>query len=221
MTALDPHLVPDLRQSAIVVIDTQNDFVDGGSSPIPGTTDLVPAIARLVAAYRETGRPVVHVIRLYDGTDVDLPRRTAIAQGAQIVRPNTRGSQIVAPLRTPGAPDLDPALLFSGAAQRLGPHEVALWKPRWSAFYRTGLDRHLAGLGVTTLVFAGCNYPNCPRASIYDASERDYRVVVVSDAVSAIEHHHLDEATRIGVVPMSSDAIVARLLRGDGNPSLR
>src|SRR6185312_2987757 len=34
---LDPHIAPDLPHSALVVIDTQIDFVDGGASPIAGT----------------------------------------------------------------------------------------------------------------------------------------------------------------------------------------
>jgi nicotinamidase-related amidase len=170
-------------------------------------------IEGLLDAYRSARRPVIHVIRLYDGTDVDRLRRTAIAGGAQIVRPGSQGSQIVPALRLAGSPDLDPSVLLTGAPQRLGPGEFALFKPRWSAFHRTGLDAHLAGLDLTTLVFAGCNYPNCPRASIYDASERDYRVVLVRDAISGVMNYHLEEATRIGVVPLPASAVVAALAR--------
>jgi hypothetical protein len=35
---------------------------------------------------------------------------------------------------------------------------------------------------------------------VYGASERDYQVLVVSDAISGIEPHHLEEASRMGVV---------------------
>ncbi len=62
--------------------------------------------------------------------------------------------------------------------------------------------------GVTTTVVADCNYPNCPRATIYDTSERDYRVLVASDAVSGLEDRHLIEAERIGVVHAPSAALV-------------
>jgi nicotinamidase-related amidase len=173
-------LAPEFDRSALIMIDMQIDFADGGASPVAGTTDAVPVIAKLAVAYREARRPVLHVIRLYTGTDVDLPRRSAIAAGVQLVRPGTAGSQIVAELMPPGAPALDPALLLSGAPQFIREDEVVLWKPRWSAFHRTGMDAHLAGLGVSTLVFVGCNFPNCPRAAIYDASERDYKVVMVT-----------------------------------------
>ncbi len=213
-SGLDAHIAPDVGRSALVVIDTQVDFIDGGASPIPGTTQILPNIAHLLAAYRAAAAPIVQVVRLYEGDDVDLPRRAAIAAGAPIARPGSVGSQIAPELRPAGAPDLDAPALIAGHLQNLGPHEVAVWKPRWSAFYRTALDQHLAGLGVHTIVFAGCNYPNCPRASIYDASERDYRVLIASDAISGVADHHLEEAGRIGAVHATSDSIIRMLALG-------
>jgi len=211
VTGPDPLLDPEFGRSALIVIDMQNDFADSGTSPVAGTNDVAPVIAGLAAAYRKANRPIIHVVRLYEGDDVDLVRRAAIASGAQIARPGTAGSQIIAGLLPPGAPGLDPELLLTGAPQRIRAGEVVLWKPRWSAFHRTGLDAHLAGLGVSTLVFAGCNFPNCPRAAIFDASERDYKVVVVSDAISGIAHHHLDETRRIGAVPLQAKVVLDAL----------
>jgi nicotinamidase-related amidase len=84
--------------------------------------------------------------------------------------------------------------------QALTEGEWAMWKPRWGAFHRTPLDGHLRHFNVTTVVIAGCNYPNCPRAAVYGASERDYRVLIVRDAISGVAPHHLEEANRMGVV---------------------
>jgi nicotinamidase-related amidase len=197
---LDPHITPQLAHSALLVIDTQMDFVDGGAFPIPGTTQVLPAITRLLHSYRAARLPIVHVVRLYHGDDVDLARRTLIARGAPIARPGTVGSQIVPELRPERAALLDPDVLFSGACQELAEQEWAMWKPRWGAFHRTPLGQHLRRLEVTTVVITGCNYPNCPRAAVYGASERDYRVLVVSDAISGVAPHHLEEASRMGVV---------------------
>lgn len=55
----DPHVAPKFARSALVVIDTQVDFLDGGARPIAGTTQVLPSIGRLLAAYREAGRPIV------------------------------------------------------------------------------------------------------------------------------------------------------------------
>jgi nicotinamidase-related amidase len=71
--------------------------------------------------------------------------------------------------------------------QAFGPDEAAIYKPRWGAFYETPIEDHLRSRGVTTLVFCGCNFPNCPRTSIYEASERDFRIVIARDAISGLE----------------------------------
>lgn len=207
----DPHVVPEFDRAALLVIDVQADFLDGGSSPIPGTSHVVPAIARLAEGFRRSGRPVLHVVRLYDGDDVDLPRRALVASGASVVRPGSAGSQIAPHLLPPGAPPLDAPRLLAGDLQPLGPREWAMWKPRWGAFHRTPLDAHLRDLGVSTVVVAGCNYPNCPRATLYGASERDYRTVLASDAVSGVVPLHLVEGHGMGVVHLPSGAILRHL----------
>ena len=208
---VDPHIAPELDRSALIVVDTQVDFVDGGAMPIPGTTEVLPAIRLLLNAYRGAQLPIVHIVRLYDGDDVDLPRRAMITAGAPIARPGSPGSQIVPALRPADAPILAADALLSGRAQQLAPREWAIWKPRWGAFHRTRLDQHLRGLGVTTVVIAGCNYPNCPRATVYGASERDYRVLVVEDAISGVQAHHLEEAGRMGVMHATTGETAKRV----------
>ena len=39
------------------------------------------------------------------------------------------------------------------------------------------IGRRCRALGVDTIVVAGCNLPNCPRATLFEASERDFRTV--------------------------------------------
>ncbi|MCW8802798.1 MAG: cysteine hydrolase, partial [Ignavibacteriaceae bacterium] len=64
---------------------------------------------------------------------------------------------------------------------------------------------------VSTLIFIGCNYPNCPRTSIYQASERDYKIVLVEDAVSGLYPIGLAEMKNIGVFVMKSSDVLARI----------
>jgi nicotinamidase-related amidase len=58
-------------------------------------------------------------------------------------------------------------------------------------------------------VFCGCNFPNCPRTSIYEASERDFRVVLAADAVSGLYERGREELTNIGVGLMETAEVVA------------
>lgn len=208
---LDEHVSPDLSTSALVTIDTQVDFCDGGVCAVPGTTQVLPAIGRLLNAFRTGGRPVVHVVRLYDGADVDLLRRNLVATGAGPVRPGSPGSQIAPGILPPGVAPLDASALLAGHLQVFGELEWAMWKPRWGAFHRTSLNDHLRSLDVSTVVLAGCNYPNCTRATAYGASEHDYRVLLAADAISGVLPQHLEETGRMGIVHALSSQIVNRL----------
>jgi nicotinamidase-related amidase len=104
--------------------------------------------------------------------------------------------------------ELDDVLLLRGEVQHIGPNEVAMFKPRWGAFFGTPLDAHLQALAIDTLVFTGCNFPNCPRTSIYEASERDYRIVLVQDAVSGLYEIGEEEMRNIGVTVLSAAEVV-------------
>ena len=204
----DPYTRPSARSAALVLIDVQRDFVDvsddmGGeeaSMPVAGTAAAIAAMSKLAKAFRERGLPIVHIVRLYqpDGSNVDLVRLRLIEQGARIAAPGSAGSQIAADL-LPDVVELDHELLLSGGLQQIGTAEHVIYKPRWGAFYRTSLERHLRETGIDTVVFAGCNFPNCPRTSIYEASERDFRIVLVSDAVSGLYDRGVDECRAIGV----------------------
>ena len=50
-----------------------------------------------------------------------------------------------------------------------------------------------------------------PRATVYGASERDYRVLVVADAISGVIPVHLEEAGRMGVVHATTEQTVERI----------
>ncbi|OBF46293.1 cysteine hydrolase [Mycobacterium sp. 852002-50816_SCH5313054-b] len=211
MTANDRYTRPRAAAAALILIDVQRDFMDtaatpGADAPMPvaGTRAAIPAMAQLAAAFRRRGLPIVHVVRLYlpDGSNVDLVRRGSIEAGARIALPGSAGSQIVTEL-LPKSVDLEHQLLLAGAFQQIGAAEHVMYKPRWGAFHGTALEQHLRESGSDTLVFAGCNFPNCPRTSIYEASERDFRLVLVSDAISGLYERGVAECRAIGVNVLS------------------
>jgi nicotinamidase-related amidase len=217
--AVTDHTIPDFRASALITIDTQRDVLDGEPLEIPGTSAVLPAMQRLLAAFRIAHAPIVHVVRLYerDGSNVDLCRRGLVEDGAAMLVPGTPGSELAPGLLADATVRLDAAALLAGEIQVVGVREVVIYKPRWGAFFRTPLDAHLREQEVSTLVFCGCNFPNCPRASIYEASERDYRIVLASDAISGFYERGERELRRIGVHLMSTPELV-RAVAGAGPP---
>ena len=206
------YLTPHPGTSALLTIDVQRDFsLPGAPAEVAGTMDAVPEMRRLVRAYRKQGRPVFHIVRLYlpDGSNADLCRRSLVEDGARIVLPGSDGAELVAELLPPGAPPLDARTLLAGDSQLLSSNEWTLYKPRWGAFYGTRLEGILRSIGIDTVVVCGCNFPNCPRATIYEASERDFRIVVASDAISGLYPRGQEELSDIGVTVLSTDECLA------------
>ena len=122
-----------------------------------------------------------------------------------MVLPGTQGAELVEPLKPESDVRLDASTLLAGELQSLAKNEWAMYKPRWDAFYGTPLEKHLKDLSVTTVVVVGCNFSNCPRATIYGASMRDFRTVLISDAVSGVYDRGLLELSAIAVATLTTD----------------
>jgi nicotinamidase-related amidase len=215
------YTAPELDKAALITIDVQSDVLDGQALEIPGSSAALPAMGRLVEAFRERGLPIVHIVRLYrtDGSNVDLCRREAVMNGWKALAPDSPGSALAAGLLGERGAELDAELLLRGEAQGIGENEVVMYKPRWGAFFQTPLHEHLTGLGVSTVVFCGVNFPNCPRTSMYEASERDLRIVLASDAISGLYERGREELANIGVALMTAGDLLAALAPAPAVPA--
>lgn len=205
--AEDYYTSPRRERSSLLTIDVQLDTtVRDAPLEIPGTLDAVPFMQRLVKAFRGRNLPIIHVVRLYrsDGSNVDLCRKSAIEKGKQVLVPRNLGSELMNELKPDTKIRLDPDLLLSGKLQQIGSAEWIMYKSRWGAFYQTPLEEHLHRLGINTVVICGCNFPNCPRTTLYEASERDFKVVLINDATSAIYDVGIRELENIGTRVMNT-----------------
>ena len=212
---MNNYIAPDIAHSALIIIDVQRDFtLYGASAEIRGTIKAIPNIKSLVNQYRRSGYPIIHVIRLYDsdGSNVDLCRRQAIEEGKKMVISGSDGAELMNDLKPSSQVKLDPNLLLSGKLQLIGSAEWIMYKPRWGAFYNTRLEKHLHSLMVNTVVICGCNFPNCPRTTVYEASERDFRIILVTDATSIVYNLGLQELKNIGVSLMKSRECISSVV---------
>jgi len=209
---------PHLDRAALITIDVQHDVLDGQPLEIAGSSAALPAMGELAQAFRACERPIVHIVRLYrpDGSNVDVCRREDVMRGWQALAPDSDGAQLAAGLAPADHKRLDAELLLGGAIQRLGEAEVVIYKPRWGAFYETPLHDHLRSLDVDTLVFCGVNFPNCPRTSIYEASERDFRIVVAINAIAGLYERGTRELANIGVTVGPAGDVISQLRAATG-----
>lgn len=215
------HNVPDRHAVALLTVDLQRDFMCQGS-PVQssGVAAALPQILRILSAFRSLELPVFHAVRLYrpDGSNVDLCRRSAVEEGLRVLMPGTLGAELIDRVKPDPGHRLEADTLLDGGFQELRRGEEVFYKPRWSAFYRTGLEERLREAGVNTLVVCGCNFPTGGRATLYDACARDFRVVAGVDALCDASEEGLRELGRMGVYQMSAASIL-EWLRGDRRPS--
>jgi nicotinamidase-related amidase len=164
----------------------------------------------ILEAFRAVEKPIIHIVRIYkaDGSNVDLCRKELVEQGLALLLAGSPGCQLAPELLPHAGIELDEDLLLSGGIQTINFREVVIYKPRWGSFYKTPLEQYLREYGVSTLVFSGCNFPNCPRTSIYEASERDFRVVLADDAISGLYDQGRQEMKNIGVEMLSTSQVV-------------
>lgn len=212
---MNKYIKPDWKHTALLTIDTQNDFsLPGTKHEIKGTYEIIPKMEIILNICRQHKIPIIHVIRIYktDGSNVDNCRRELIENGNNIAEPYSKGADLVKEIKPKDADELEYEELLEGKIQTISNLEWAMYKPRWGAFYKTKLDEFLKNeLDINTLIFIGCNFPNCPRTSIYEASERDFRIIMVEDAISGVYAKGLEELRNIGVNVLNSEQVVEEI----------
>jgi len=208
------YCVPDRDGAALLTLSVQRDFLEPGS-PIRarGGERALPAIRRLVEGFRARHAPVFHAVRLYrpDGSNVDACRRQSVEEGMRILMPGSLGSEILDELKPDPDIRLSPERLLDGRTQEIGPTEWVFYRPRWGAFHDTPLEDCLQALDITTLVICGLSFATGTRATIYESSARDFRTVVVRDALASATEDGIREMGRMGIYLMTSNTCLSWL----------
>lgn len=211
---MDKYIKPDLKKVAIITIDIQNDFsLPGAVAEIEGTYDILPNMAKILDVCRDNYIPIIHVIRIYkkDASNVDICRRQLIESGINFLNPDSVGADLVKLIKPENSEELKYEKLLEGNIQSISNKEWVIYKSRWGAFYKTDLEDFLKNMEINTLIFIGCNFPNCPRTSIYEASERDFKIIVVEDAISGTYNKALQEIENIGVHVYNTNQLIDKI----------
>src|SRR4029077_9693950 len=124
-------LSPERQHVALLTIAAQRDFcLPNSPAKLGGSMAAVPPMVRLVEGFRQRGRPIIHVVRLYrcDGSNVELCNRASIEEGQRIVMPGPLGADLVAGLNPSHQQRLDCAQLLECKMRELGRHEWTMYK---------------------------------------------------------------------------------------------
>ena len=143
---------------ALVVIDVQNEYFEGGGLPIeyPPITQTLPNVLRAMDAAREAGVPVVVV-------------RHHAPKGAPVFQADAPGGQL--------HPEIE---------RRARDHLVTKSFP--SVFAGTDFGVWLEGRGIDTLSVAGYMTHNCDASTVFEAMHRGLNVEFLADASGALPY---------------------------------
>jgi len=157
---------------ALIAVDVQNDFLPGGSLAVPAGDAVVPAINRYVAAFAARALPV------FATRDWHPPNHCSFKAQGGIWPPHcvaaTRGAEFASGLALPPT-----AVIISKAAT---PEADA-----YSGFGGTGLAAHLRACRATRLFIGGLATDYCVLNTVRDALAEGYTVLLLADAIRAVE----------------------------------
>jgi biuret amidohydrolase len=219
---MNARLRIDPATTAVLAIDTHRGHLDPEIATMPVASDVaadvVESSRRLLAATRAAGVPTAFLVmhnRMIGGRSEYLrnPWWRAIEEERESLTPElpstVKGHNLVGSPQTEVMPELAPT----------EDDVVITSKHRLSSFIDTDLESWLRARGIETVLLIGINTNTCVQCAAFEAFNRDYAVVVVSDCVHSmygddLHEFGLDNVARcIGWV-LSVDQVVEKLEQG-------
>ena len=158
--------VPRGSCPALLVVDLSRGFTEPRWPTGAELSEVVAATARLVEAARGSGAPVLFTTIAYDPADLEGDACAWLRKAAGL-RILEAGSELV---------ELDPRLPRA-------PTDRLIVKKGASAFFGTDLAAALVALRVDTLLICGATTSGCVRASVVDAVQHGFNVLVPRQCV--------------------------------------
>jgi len=184
---------------ALLVVDVQNDFLPGGALGITGGDVIVPRLNRLLGAWRQRGLPVFLSRDWHPSGHCSFALQGGPWPDHCVA--GTFGAEFSRHLQ------VAPTDVVISKATRLD-------KDAYSALDGTPLAEALHGRGVTRLFIGGLATDYCVRATGIDARAAGLEVVVLADAVCAVNlepgdgGRALAELERAGCELATTDAVL-------------
>lgn len=168
-----------VSRTALLVVDVQNDFADpAGSLYVSGGEAVVPVINAEIAQAQAAGASVIYT-RDWHPPHTPHFRPDGGPWPVHCVR-GTWGAAFHPALVVAGP------VVSKGCGGEDGYSGFSVRDPQSGAGQATELDALLRARGITTVVVAGLATDYCVRATALDALALDYRVVVLTAAVRAV-----------------------------------
>lgn len=178
---------------ALMVIDVQNGFVSKGGSydelrmDISHYQRVIPNISKLIRLCRSVDIPIFYTQAVREKSGIDLLTNT------HRILPKSREERIrKKPICVIGTWDADIVDEIKPS-----PMDHIVIKRRDSAFQDTEISVWLESIGIDTLMFCGIDTSICVEASLRDAFNEGYDVILISDATASGNIKHSESTLEI------------------------
>jgi len=178
---------------ALIVVDVQNDFLPGGTLPVPDGDAVVPVLNTYLRRFAARGLPV------FATRDWHPPDHCSFQTRGGPWPPHcvagSHGAQFAAGLALP-------------PAAHIVPKATTPDRDAYSGFEGTDLDARLRARRVKRLFIGGLATDYCVLNTVRDARQHGYAVLLLSDAIRAVNVHPQDgdralaEMQRLGAQPI-------------------
>lgn len=185
---------------ALIVVDVQNDFLPGGSLAVPDGDGVVAPLNTLIETFEARGLPIFATRDWHPQNHCSFHARGGPWPPHCIAE--TPGAQFAAGLRLPAS-----AIIVSKA--------TTPDKDAYSGFGDTELDVLLRKADVQRLFIGGLATDYCVLNTVRDALSLGYEVMLVNDAVRAVNvepgdgERAIDQMRELGAIPVESDQVSA------------
>jgi len=189
MTTSEHNKFNSKTGDALLIVDVQNDFLPGGSLAVTRGDEVVPVLNRYLQIFTAQNLPVYATRDWHP-----LQHCSFSAQGGPWPPhcvADTHGAQFAAALQLPVA-----AVVISKA--------TSVEQDAYSGFEGTDLDSRLRAANITRLYIGGLATDYCVLNTVRDALRLGYKVLLLGDAIRAVNVHHGDgqraeaEMTKLG-----------------------
>lgn len=174
-----PHRVGDNESEfscgngdALLAVDVQRDFLAGGALAVPDGDAVVAPLNRMIERFHAAALPVIASRDWHPLSHCSFKPQGGPWPPHCVA--DTAGAQFATALRLPR----DAIVVSKG---------TSLDRDAYSAFDGTELATRLRSLGVRRLIVGGLATDYCVQASVLDARRSGFEVVVLEDAIRAVD----------------------------------
>jgi nicotinamidase/pyrazinamidase len=190
---------------ALLIVDVQNDFLPGGNLAVPAGDEVIPVLNRAITLFGW------HALPVYATRDWHPADHCSFATQGGPWPPHcvagTSGAAFASSLALPPA-----AHIVSKA--------TTVEKDAYSGFAETDLAQQLRAQRVTRLFIGGLATDYCVLNTVRDALAQDFGVVLLLDAIRAVELNPGDGRTAINeMVVRGAEPVLFSAIESEGRES--